>query len=84
MGAVLFYLLYGVVGPERFRAIIGGFYRQYAEAGGGTDDFVAFASKTAGLNLTKAFDDWVYTVGWWDAIQGGATYQELVQRYRPR
>jgi len=80
-GALLFHLLYGVVGPERFRAIIGGFSRQYATTGASTADLVAFASRTAQADLKHLFDDWVYTTGWWPAIRDGATYAELVRRY---
>jgi hypothetical protein len=82
VGALLFHLLYGVVGPERFRAIIGGFSRQYATTGASTSDLVAFASRTAHMDLKQLFDDWVYTTGWWSAIKNGATYTELVRHYQ--
>ncbi len=81
-GALLFHLLYGVVGPERFRAIIGGFSRQYATTGASTSDLTAYASRTARMDLKRLFDDWVYTTGWWPAIKDGATYAELVRRYQ--
>ena len=81
-GALLFHLLYGVVGPQRFRAIIGGFSRQYAITGASTSDFVTFATRTAHMDLKKLFDDWVYTTGWWSAIKNGATYPELVRQYQ--
>jgi aminopeptidase N len=83
-GALLFHLLYGVVGPERFRGIIGGFSQQYATTGASTGDLVRFANRTARMNLKPLFDDWVYTTGWWPAIKNGATYAELVRRYRRR
>jgi hypothetical protein len=81
-GALLFHLLYGVVGAERFNAIIGGFSRQYATTGASTGDLVAFASRMAPIDLTNLFDDWVYTTGWWSAIKDGATYGELVRHYQ--
>lgn len=81
-GALLFHLLYGVVGAERFRAIIGGFSRQYATTGASTSDLVSYAGRTARMNLKPLFDDWVFTTGWWAAIKDGATYPELVRRYR--
>jgi aminopeptidase N len=81
-GALFFHLLYGVVGPERFRAIIGGFSSQYATTGASTRDLTAFASRTAPMDLNSLFDDWVYTTGWWPAIKNGATYAELVGRYQ--
>ena len=82
VGALLFHLLYDVVGPEPFRAIIGGFSRTYATSGASTRDLAAFASRTSGMDLKPLFDDWVLTTGWWPAIQDGATYAHLVQRYR--
>jgi len=81
-GALFFHLLYGVVGPERFRAIIGGFSSQYATTGASTRDLTAFASRTTPMDLKRVFDDWVYTTGWWPAIKNGATYAELVGHYQ--
>jgi len=81
-GALLFHLLYGVVGPERFRTIIGGFSRQYATTGASTRDLAAFASRTAHMDVKKLFDDWVFTTGWWSAIKNGAPYRELVRQYQ--
>ena len=82
VGALLFHLLHGVVGPERFRAIIGGFSRTYATRGASTREFVEFANRTAGMNLRPLFEDWVFTTGWWPAIKSGATYADLIRRYR--
>ena len=82
-GALLFHLLYGVVGPERFHAIIGGFSRRYATTGASTSDFVALATQTAPMDLRPLFHDWVYTTEWWGAIKDGATYAELVRHYTP-
>lgn len=84
VGAVCFHLLYGVVGPERFRAIIGGFSREYAATGASTREFATFASRTARRDLRTLFDDWMFTTGWWPAIQGGATYAELLRKYGAR
>lgn len=87
VGALLFHLLYGAVGPERFRAIVGGYSRQYAASGGSTRDLAAYAIRTAAagtapVDLAPLFDDWVFTTGWWPAIRGGATYADLVRRYQ--
>ncbi|HXV90322.1 MAG TPA: hypothetical protein VD707_03075 [Gemmatimonadales bacterium] len=80
-GALLFHLLYGVVGPERFHAIIGGFSRQYAATGASTSDLVAYAIRPPHADLKRLFADWVSTTGWWPAIRDGATYAELVRHY---
>lgn len=83
VGAVFFHLLYGVVGAERFRAIVGGYSGRYAASGATTRDLEAFANREAGTDLTPLFEDWIFTTGWWPAIRGGATYDELLRRYRP-
>jgi len=82
VGALLFHLLYGVVGPERFRAIIGEYSRQYATTGGSTRDLAALASRRGPGGVKTLFDTWVFTTGWWPAIKDGATYAELVRQYQ--
>jgi aminopeptidase N len=82
VGALLFHLLHGVVGPERFRAIIGGFSRTYATSGASTRDLATFAIRTAGMDLKPLFDDWAFTTGWWPAIKDGTSYADLVRHYQ--
>jgi aminopeptidase N len=82
VGALLFHLLYGVVGPERFRAIIGEYSRQYATPGGSTRELAALAGRRGPAGVKTLFDTWVFTTGWWPAIKDGATYAELVRQYQ--
>lgn len=45
---------------DRFAALIGGFYRKYAGSAASTEDFIAFAEKFTGEDLTWFFEQWVY------------------------
>lgn len=86
VGAVFFHLLYGVAGPERFRAIIGGYSRQYAVSGGSTRDLAAYAMRTTQAEgtrgVTALFHDWVFTTDWWPLVRDGAKVADLLRRYR--
>ncbi|HWP38582.1 MAG TPA: hypothetical protein VNL18_13615 [Gemmatimonadales bacterium] len=84
VGAVFFHLLYDLAGPDRFRTIVGDFYRQFGSTGGSTSDFVALATRAAGTDVCKLFDEWFYSTSWLDTIRTGVTYAQLVDRYRSR
>jgi hypothetical protein len=81
VGGIMFSSLYEFVGEETFERIIGGYYREFP-GGGTTRDFVAFAKRTAPVNLTSFFDDWVYTTGWAAVVSQAATTREIVEHYR--
>lgn len=82
VGMLMFDVLYGVVGQDRFNSIIGGYYREYASGGATTDDFVRYAKRVSHTNLDRFFDDWIYTARWYDRIAAGATVPDLVRYYR--
>jgi aminopeptidase N len=82
-GMLMFAVLYGVVGEEQFHRIIGGFYQRYAASGATTDDLVNYAKATASADLTRFFDDWLYTSRWTEHLRSGATLATLVNAYRP-
>jgi aminopeptidase N len=79
---LMFDVLYGVVGQDRFNSIIGGYYREYASGGATTDDFVRYSKRVSHTNLDRFFDDWIYTARWYDRIAAGATVPDLVRYYR--
>jgi len=82
VGMLMFDVLYGLVGADRFNAIVGGYYRQYAARGATTDDFVALAKRLSPLDVSRFFDDWIYTTRWADRVAAGAGVDELVRYYR--
>lgn len=81
VGAVMFAVLYDLLGPQEFDAVIGGYARQYA-AGGTTRDFVAYASHRATRDLTPFFDDWLFTTRWTGLVARAGSIAELAGHYR--
>jgi aminopeptidase N len=82
VGALAFYLLYRVTGPEDFRAIIGGHYRRSSATGATTEEFLRFARATARADVEPLLQDWFRTARWLELVRGGARAEDLVRRYR--
>jgi len=82
VGALMFDLLYRLVGQKEFNAIIGFFYHKYASAGATTNDFIAYANETSKFDLTDFFQDWVYTTNWYKRISEVQSISELESYYR--
>jgi hypothetical protein len=82
VGALMFALLHEIVGPAEFNEIVGGFYRRYRLSGATTEDFVKHASDVASPDLGKLFADWLYTTAWLDPVSRGASFADLIERYR--
>jgi hypothetical protein len=83
VGHAMFGALYELVGEQQFNRIIGGYYQRYAE-GGTTRQLVMFAKKTASLDLTPFFDDWLFSTRWTGLIASNASMSELAEHYRTR
>ena len=64
VGLLLFADLFGRVGAPTFDRIIGGYYREFAQRGASTKEFVRFAIATAGAKLEPFFEDWLATTAW--------------------
>lgn len=82
VGALLFDLLYRLVGQEEFNEIVGGYYQKYAESGGSTEQFVRHAKSIATANLDQLFDDWVYSARWLERIRQAKTAEDLISYYQ--
>ena len=82
VGMLLFGVLEELVGPEAFGEAIGGFYREYYETGGSTDDFVVYADRVTAADLSDFFEDWVYSTGWADRVRTRGSLEELAAPYR--
>lgn len=81
VGAVMFAVLYELIGELEFNRIVGGFYQSYFN-GGSTRDFVAYANRTSSRNLSTFLSDWVLTTRWTSTLTGAATAQDLIKHYR--
>jgi aminopeptidase N len=81
VGALMFATLYELLGAADFNRVIGGYYRQF-EQGGNTRAFVDFVSATTQRDLSRFFDDWVFTTRWVHALARTTSVVELASQYR--
>jgi aminopeptidase N len=82
VGMVMFHVLHQLVGAEQFNRVVGDFYQEYAASGATTNDFVTHANRVTTIDLTRFFDDWIYTTKWYDPVKAGTSVEEMVARYR--
>lgn len=82
VGLVMFDVLHRLVGHEQFVQIVGEHYRLYADTGGTTDEFVRLAENVADRDLTRFFDDWIYTSNWYGLVESGINATDLADHYR--
>lgn len=81
VGQVMFSALYNLVGETQFNRVIGGYYQQFAN-GGTTRDFVAFAKKSSSRDLSKFFDDWIFTTHWTGLLANAKSVDDIVAHYQ--
>ena len=79
-GDLMFATLHTLIGEDEFNKAVGGYYQQFAN-GGTTNDFVAFAKRTASPDLSAFFDDWMFTTRWTDVVAGATSVGDLVVHY---
>jgi len=82
MGQVFFYLLYRSLGEGAFLETVGSFRRDYRATGATTAQFVDHVKKSAGIDLDKLFEEWVFTPRAAELIAAGTSLDEIVRRYR--
>ncbi len=82
VAAVMFGVIYELVGRDEFNQIIGGFYQQYRASGATTADFVRHANRVTSQDLDVLFEDWIHTTGWYERVSSGASIRDLVRAYR--
>ncbi len=81
VGNAMFEVLFDLVGQEEFNKIIGGYYQKFTN-GGSTRDFIDFAKKTARLDLSAFFDDWMFTTRWTALVARASSMRDLTEHYR--
>jgi hypothetical protein len=62
VGDLMFAVIYDLLGAERFNRLIEGYSQQFA-TGGTTRDFTGYATR-ANPELSRVFDEWLFTTGW--------------------
>lgn len=81
VGGLMFATVYELLGADRFNAIVASYYREYAN-GGTTGDFVRVSSANGYGDLTRFFEDWVYTTRWLRTLDKANNISDLAARYR--
>ena len=80
IGDLMFATLHTLIGEDEFNRVVGGYYQQFA-SGGTTNDFVAFAKRTASRDLSAFFDDWMFTTRWTGILASAKTVGDLAAHY---
>jgi hypothetical protein len=82
VGMLMFRVLYQVMGEIDFNKCIRTYYSDYYFKGATTDDFVATAKKLSSTNLSKFFDEWIYSTKYTELLKSGVTINEMSKLYR--
>ena len=81
VGMIMFRVLYQIMGESDFNKCISFYYSDYYRKGGTTDEFVATAKKVSAINLSKFFDDWIYSTKYTELIKTELTINEMSKLY---
>lgn len=81
VAAVMFGVIYELVGRDEFNQIVGGFYRRYRTSGATTADFIRHANRVTSQDLDVLFEDWIHTTAWYERVSSGASIRDLVRTY---
>jgi aminopeptidase N len=81
VGNIMFSAYRDLVGEAAFNKTVGGFYQQF-NRGGTTADFVALAKTNAPREISKFFDDWIYSTRWTQIIASSSNVNEIAAHYR--
>jgi aminopeptidase N len=82
VGALFFYLMYRIEGPQAFDHILAAFYQQYGQSGATTGAFATLAERAAPVDLHGLFRDWIFGVGWVERVSESADLQTLLESYQ--
>jgi aminopeptidase N len=82
VGMLMFGVIYHLVGPEEFNAVVGGFFQQHHQSGASTDQFVAHADDVTQADLEPLFRDWLFTTEYRRFLDSESTLAEIAQTYR--
>jgi hypothetical protein len=83
-GMILFFVLYRLLGSERFTAILRDYDAAYAASGGTTEELVRRYEEAGGTPVQALFEDWLRTTAWTGLVTVGMNAAELPERYRAK
>lgn len=81
VGMIMFHVLYQVMGESDFNKCLRTYYSDYYLTGATTEEFVSTAKKVSATNLSKFFNDWIYSTKYIELIKGGLTIIEMSELY---
>jgi len=83
VGMLAFYALDRLIGPEAFNAAIGSYLRLYRDTGGTTADLsMVFQRAAPTADMTGFFEDWFYSMTWYERLRSGASLSEVIEGNR--
>jgi len=83
VGMLAFYALDRLIGSEAFNHGIGTYLRRYRDSGGATADLVTvFQQAAPTIDITGFFQDWFYSMNWYERLRDGASLGELIEGSR--
>jgi hypothetical protein len=80
-GMLLFAVLRDLVGDDGFHQVVRACHLQRARTCTTLDQFVHVAEGAVSRDLTRFFDDWVYSTHWADAVAASTSMADLAARY---
>jgi aminopeptidase N len=83
VGALLFYMLYHVIGAEAFDGAYRDFFQRYRSAGGTSAQLVQ-AFTRADPRAEAVFGDWFLTTRWRDRLGAGESTRGMLEGYTRR
>lgn len=84
VGEIMFGLLYKLAGDEKFRQIIGEYYRTFYATGADSEEFLKLASRIAPGGPSMMLREWLMTSKPMEYAEAGKTIEEILQDYRSR
>ena len=81
VGAVMFYTLYRVLGPDDFDRAYRDFYQRFQDSSATSADLVA-AFHGVNAAIDKIFEDWFLTTRWYPRMRDGESVEQIVETYR--
>ncbi len=81
-GALVFELLYALLGEKSYFQILGDFYSKYHERGATTAEFVDFVKIKSEIDLTRFFDEWIFGIESNQYLKDKVPYEEIIKKYK--
>ena len=83
VGMLAFYALNRLIGPDAFNNALRTYLRLYRDSGGTTATLVTVFQQAAPTSdITGFFEDWFYSMTWYERLRSGASLSEVIEGNR--